>query len=70
MYRGIAVMHAMFEHYGWFFTGWSFTEFPNEPCKGLSSPGWQPENRMGWDQPMEEVRSQAGGVPVHVDKPK
>jgi len=56
VYRGIAVVHAVFENGDWFFTGWSFTEFPNEPCKGLADPAWAPENRMGWDQPMEEVR--------------
>jgi hypothetical protein len=49
-------VHAVYENGDWFFTGWSFTEFPNEPCKGLADPAWAPENRMGWDQPMEEVR--------------
>ena len=56
MYNGIAVAHAVFEHAGWFFTGWSFTEFPNEPCNVLSDPKWKPENPIGWDQPMEELR--------------
>jgi hypothetical protein len=55
IYNGIAVAHAVFEHTGWFFTGWSFTEFPNEPCKALSDPKWKPENPIGWDQPMEEL---------------
>ena len=44
IYNGIAVVHAVFEHNDWFFTGWSFTEFPNEPCKTLSDPDWKPDN--------------------------
>lgn len=55
-YDGIAVTHAVFEHNDWYFTGWSFTEFPNEPCKALSDPKWKPESPKGWDQPMEELR--------------
>jgi hypothetical protein len=57
LYKGIAVMHAVYEQGDWFFTGWSFTSFPNEACKDLADPGWEPENRMGWDKPMEELRS-------------
>lgn len=54
-FNGIAVMHAVFEHDDWFFTGWAFTQFPNEPCKALADPKWQPGNLMKWDRPMEEV---------------
>ena len=70
MFNGIAVIHAEFEHGDWFFTGWSFTDFPNEPCKHLSDTGWKPDTQMGWDQPMEEVRSLPESVPIHVDGPK
>jgi hypothetical protein len=70
MFNGIAVSHAVFENNEWFFTGWSFTEFPNEPCKVLSGPKWQPENRMEWSKPMEEVENlKSKGAPVHVDTP-
>jgi hypothetical protein len=69
-FNGIAVTHAVFENNEWFFTGWSFTEFPNEPCKALSDPKWQPENRMTWSKPMEEVENlKLKGAPVHVDTP-
>lgn len=68
-YHGVAVLHAVFEHGGWFFTGWSFTEFPNEPCKVLSNPSWEPSSRMPWEQPMEELRN-LSGVPFHVEAPK
>lgn len=54
-YRGIGILHGVFEHNDWYFTGWSFTEFPNEPCKALSDPKWEPENEMGWNRPMEEL---------------
>lgn len=70
-YKGIAVLHAVFEHNDWFFTGWSFTEFPNEPCKALADPKWEPENEMGWNRPMEELANfKQQGVPVHIDAPK
>ena len=69
-FNGVAVAHAVFEHNKWFFTGWSFTDFPNEPCKALSDPKWQPENRMSWDKPMEEIENfKSKGVPFHVDAP-
>jgi hypothetical protein len=42
MFYGVAVLHAVFAHNDWFFTGWSFTGFPNEPCTALSNPKWQP----------------------------
>lgn len=70
-YKGIAVVHGVFEHNDWFFTGWSFTEFPNEPCKALSDPKWKPENEMGWNRPMEELANfKQQGVPAHVDAPE
>lgn len=56
-YSGIAVVHAVHEHETWTFTGWSFTEFPNLSCKLLADPSWKPAGRMGWDQPMEEIRN-------------
>ena len=55
IFNGVAVTHAVFEHDEWFFTGWSFTEFPNEPCEALSDPHWQPANLMAWNRPMEEI---------------
>lgn len=67
-FNGIAVTHVVFEHGDWFFTGWKFTEFPNEPCKSLSSPNWHPRNQMAWNGPMEEVEnSKSRGAPFHVD---
>jgi hypothetical protein len=70
MFNGIAVMHAVHEHNDWFFAGWRFTEFPNEPCKALSDPAWQPENRTAWNEPMEEIiHFKKSGVPFHVEVP-
>lgn len=66
IYKGIAVVHAVFEHKNWFFTGWSFTEFPNEPCKDLSEPGWKPYSPLDWSQPMEALRNR-GGAPFVVE---
>jgi hypothetical protein len=66
-FNGVALVHAVFEHNDWFFSGWSFTEFPNEPCKALSDPSWEPPGPMEWNQPMEELRSPVG-VPSHIDK--
>jgi hypothetical protein len=60
---GIAVIHAVREGSGWFFSGWSFTEFPNLPCKLLSDPTWKPTGRMEWNQPMEEVRHATASKP-------
>ena len=40
-FNGIALVHAVFEHDDWFFSGWTFTEFPNEPCKDLTDPSWE-----------------------------
>jgi len=67
-YLGVAVVHAVFEHGGWFFTGWSFTA-PNEPCKVLSAPSWEPLSRIPWKLPMEELRN-LPGVPSHAEVPK
>ena len=67
-FKGVAVVHGVFEHQSWFFTGWSFTEFPNEPCDALSDPKWEPENIMGWSKPMEEIANfKQQGAPFHVD---
>lgn len=69
-FNGIVVVHAVFEHQDWYFTGWRFTDFPNTPCTKLSDPKWQPENRVAWNTPMEEIKnSKEQGVPVHVDAP-
>jgi len=68
-FNGIALIHAVFEHNDWFFSGWRFTEFPNEPCKALSDPSWEVPAPMEWNQPMEELRGPAG-TPFHIDKPK
>jgi hypothetical protein len=68
-FNGVALIHAVFEHDNWFFSGWTFTEFPNEPCKALSNPSWEAPEPMEWNQPMEELRGPAG-VPFHIDKPK
>src|SRR5580704_5597846 len=54
-FEGIVVVHAVFERNDWYFTGWRFTEFPNEPCKALSNSNWKPENEMSWNTPMEEL---------------
>jgi hypothetical protein len=69
-FNGIVVVHAVFEHQDWYFTGWRFTDFPNTPCSELADPKWRPENRVVWNMPMEEIRnSKEQSVPVHVDAP-
>jgi hypothetical protein len=69
-FNGVAVVHTLLEHGEWVFTGCSFTEFPNEPCKALSDPHWEPDSRMGWSEPMQEVRDfKMKGTSVHVDPP-
>jgi hypothetical protein len=69
-FNGIVVIHAVFEHGDWFFTGWRFTDFPNEPCKSLSGPQWRPDNRLKWNSPMEEIANlKQRGVPMHADEP-
>jgi hypothetical protein len=70
-FNGVAVMHTVFEHNDWFFTGWSFTGFPNELCNALSNPKWQPFSRLKWNKPMEEVANfKPQGIPFHVDAPR
>jgi hypothetical protein len=67
-FSGIAVMHAVREHDDWSFTGWTFTEFPNEPCKALADSKWRPRNPMTWNRPMDEVANfKSQSVPFHVD---
>jgi len=71
MFNGIAVVHAVYEHNDWFFTGWTFTEFPNEPCKAFADPKWQPSNRIKWNRSMEEIANfKSQGAPFHVDSPR
>jgi hypothetical protein len=68
LFNGAAVTHVVPEHNEWFFTGWTFTEFPIEPCTALADPKWKPRNPAKWNGPMEEVahfKSQA--APFHVD---
>jgi hypothetical protein len=55
IFNGVAITHAVLENNQWFFTGWRFTEFPNEPCTALSEPNWRPANTVIWGRPMEEV---------------
>jgi hypothetical protein len=70
-FNGVAVVHAVIEDDRWSFTSWSFTEFPNEPCKALSKPNWKPESAIDFSQAMEEVRHhKSSGVPFHVDPKK
>jgi hypothetical protein len=54
-YEGIVVVHAVFDRSDWYFTGWRFTAFPNEPCKMLSNANWKPQNEMSWNTPMDEL---------------
>lgn len=68
-FNGVALAHAVFEHDRWFFAGWTFTQFPNEPCKALSQPGWEEPGAMEWSRPMEELREQPG-IPFHVEQPR
>ena len=71
MFNGIAVVHAVYEHNDWFFTGWTFTEFPNEPCKAFADPKWQPSNRIKWNRSMEEIANfKSQGAPFHIDSPR
>lgn len=55
-FKGVAVVHAVREHDTWLFSGWSFTEFPNQACGTLSDAGWKAPAEMEWQQPMEEFR--------------
>lgn len=68
-FKGIALVHAAFERNNWYFTGWSFTEFPNEPCKLLKDPSWELPGPMEWGEPMGELRGEHG-VKFHTDNPK
>jgi hypothetical protein len=69
-FNGIVVVHAVFEHQDWFFTGWRFTDFPNEPCKSLSDAKWQHDSHVKWNGPMEEIANlKQRGTPTHVDQP-
>ena len=54
-FRGIAEMHAVFEHEDWFFTGWTFRDTSEEACKQLSDPNWQPDRPIEWNSPMLEL---------------
>jgi hypothetical protein len=69
---GIAVVHTVFEQDKWKFTGWSFTDFPNLPCKVLDQKDWKPDGEMEFGQAMKEIRDyrQHSGTPFHVDSPK
>jgi len=67
-FNGVALIHAVFERNDWFFSGWTFTEFPNEPCQALADPSWKAPEPMDWSRPMEELRAPAG-IPFHIDKP-
>ena len=55
-YSGVAVVHAVFEHENWFFTGWSFDGLASGSCKELHQPNWHPFTKMSWNQTMEELR--------------
>jgi len=68
-FNGVALIHLVFERNEWFFSGWTFTEFPNEPCRALSDPSWEAPDPMEWNQPLDELRS-LGGIPFHVDNSK
>lgn len=70
-FNGIVVIHAVYEHDAWSFTGWSFTQFPNEPCTALEQPNWAATSRFDFTQPMEEViHYKSSGSPFHIDPPK
>jgi hypothetical protein len=54
-FRGIAEVHAVFEHQDWFFTGWTFRDSSEAACKELLDPNWQPDSPLNWNRPMEEI---------------
>jgi hypothetical protein len=54
-FRGIAEVHAVFEHEDWFFTGWTFRDTSEGACKELSDPNWHPDSPLKWNGPMEEL---------------
>ena len=55
-FSGIAVIHAVFEHDNWFFSGWTFDGMASGSCKELNEPHWQPLSVLKWNQPMEELK--------------
>jgi hypothetical protein len=55
-YKGIAVLHVVFEHENWFFTGWSFDGMASGSCSELEKSGWEPSARLNWKHVMEELR--------------
>jgi len=55
-YKGIAVVHVVFEHENWFFAGWSFDGMASGSCSELEKPGWEPSARLNWKHVMEELR--------------
>jgi hypothetical protein len=54
LYKGIAVVHAVYESGDWFFTGWRFVDL-DAKCKDLFDKRWEPEDDMRWDRPMDEI---------------
>jgi hypothetical protein len=54
-FRGIAEVHAVFEHENWFFTGCTFRDSSEESCKQLSDPNWRPDSAIEWNRPMQEL---------------
>ncbi len=54
-FRGIAEVHAVFEHKNWFFTGWTFRDSSEESCKRLLDPNWQFDRPVEWNRPMQEL---------------
>jgi hypothetical protein len=65
-FKGIALVHVVFERGNWFFSGWNFTEFPNEPCRDLKKSDWAPYGVQGWDEQMIELRP-ITGTPFHIN---
>jgi hypothetical protein len=65
-FKGIALVHVVFEHDNWFFSGWNFTEFPNESCDDLKKPDWAPYGAENWNQQMIELRP-IKGTPFHIN---
>ncbi len=55
-YKGVAVVHAIFERENWFFGGWSFDGMADGSCAALDKPDWKPSNRLSWNHTMEELR--------------
>jgi hypothetical protein len=53
-YKGVAVIHVIFENENWYFAGWTFAQFADGSCEVLNDPKWKPE--ISWDFPMRELR--------------